>query len=189
MKTEKYECDIKGCGNEVREDNRERQIHSKTRSMKDIKDFIHLYLGCEVDVQKSIGNLKVPLRGRICEVSRQSNHSDWVKVQFDQCVTILNNRFEGITSNFHTFFINHDYIKPMLRPLSDMTEEETSYWNKLKRYNPVNDKVTLYQEHNEAQFIWLLSRSFDLFELIPAGLAIDKTKVTNAKNKLPLLRN
>jgi len=56
---------------------------------------------------------------------------------------------------------------PILRPLSDMTEEEKIESGKLyKHLSP-----------NYEQFRWLLSKSFDLFGLIDAGLAIDKIKV------------
>jgi hypothetical protein len=60
-------------------------------------------------------------------------------------------------------------IKPILRPLSSMTE--------------VEDQIE-FRKHNRGHFIdqhwfpegfqWLLSKHFDLFGLIEAGLAIEK---------------
>lgn len=70
-------------------------------------------------------------------------------------------------------------LNPLLRPLSSMTEEE---------------KIELFAlRENEAQlfpaiitglsecFRWLLSHHFDIFGLIDAGLAIDKTSLTTTK--------
>lgn len=61
-------------------------------------------------------------------------------------------------------------LRLILRPLSDMTEEE--------------DQIE-FPKHNRGEFIdmhwypegyvWLLSKGFDLFGLIEEGLAVDKT--------------
>lgn len=63
-------------------------------------------------------------------------------------------------------------IQLQLRSLSSMTEEDRKEWNKLKRYNPVNNEVVMYQEHNEEQFLWLLSKGFDIFGLKEKGLCL-----------------
>lgn len=63
--------------------------------------------------------------------------------------------------------------KPILRPLSDMTEEEemeVQYLVDIQGFGYdalIGAKITQY----------LLSRHFDLFGWIEAGLAIDKTKL------------
>ncbi len=64
-----------------------------------------------------------------------------------------------------------DGDKPILRPLSDMTEDESEFvadaaWQ---------GKPTIYM--NAEITAYLLSKHFDLFGLIEAGLAIDKTKL------------
>jgi hypothetical protein len=84
---------------------------------KDIKDYLHLYLGCEcINEEGKIG------------------------------------RFSGI-----------DVCKLLLRPLSDMTQEEFRIDCNL--INPVE------------RFRFRLSKGFDLFGLIDAGLALDATKL------------
>ncbi len=66
----------------------------------------------------------------------------------------------------------HKNIKPILRPLTDMTEHEKEGLNGLEANGHrsdlrLNAKITLY----------LISLEFDLFDLIESGLAIDKTKL------------
>jgi len=205
--------------------------------MKDIKDYLHLYLGCEVEVRKKDRDKKW-LRGFMSEISRESNHGDWIEVNFKRIVTILNQEWEERLSNFHNYFIGYDEIKPILRPLSDMTEEEAEDFALLclnSRHAPkdfitierdevqvelhkndggnlLDGDVEIYIEVScrcmdgyvsimkdgrigmsdesdtpseemkpvdsvEEKILYLLSKHFDLFGLIEAGLAIDKTKL------------
>jgi hypothetical protein len=81
-----------------------------------------------------------------------------------------------------------DSIKLLLRPFSDITEEEFRqhfYDHWLEEL----DVATFEEQYREVKcwtikqeallpehFHFLLSKHFDLFGLIPAGLAIDKTK-------------
>lgn len=142
---------------------------------KNIRDYLHLYLGCEVvhavvkEPEKLLGVAYFPDRNQWC-VRTDRN----VKGQF------------GLMQSY----------KPILRPLSDMTEEEIKEvaWI-LHRFKPEdvrgkdsvgNIKVTnrspFYYWINVRQHLnaecckYLLSKGFDLFELIESGLAIDKTK-------------
>jgi len=66
-------------------------------------------------------------------------------------------------------------IKPILRPLSDMTEDEANneVWETVPEYNDFKGLVC----HVSPAFRYLLSRHFDLFGWIEKGLAIDKTKI------------
>lgn len=84
-------------------------------------------------------------------------------------------------------------IKPILRPLSDMTEEEKLEFQELCHlekeslgcitvsWDVLTEKIELGTAHLTNVFQWtigvkyLLSKHFDLFGLIEAGLAIDKT--------------
>lgn len=61
-------------------------------------------------------------------------------------------------------------IKPLLRPLSDMTEAEGKVLG-----NVVLNRDTGETNCMSHQFAYLLSKQFDLFGLIPAGLAINST--------------
>lgn len=139
---------------------------------KDIKDYLNLYLNHQVEVQKKDdpGN---KLIGRICEVTCGSNHSDWIKVRFDTCVEVYTSEWGKSFSNAHTYFINYDHIRLLLRPLSDMTEEEIAY---KKSILTETENLALYEEQVAEMFRYMLSKGFDLFGLIEAGLAIDKTK-------------
>lgn len=148
---------------------------------KEMKDFIHLYLGCEVlgtynDTNGSRGYLTgVTNGGTECEI------------QF-----ILE---DGINVEEQPVFNSIDEVKLILRPLSDMSEEEAKELllmndgeaTKIHKitnggitYGIRNDseKYTRYfGSLNPPQFVYLLSRGFDLFELIPAGLAIKQSAV------------
>lgn len=70
-------------------------------------------------------------------------------------------------------------IKPLLRPLSSMTEEEMHECGNmvydfsgtdLDQWQPSDFEIGLAPE----QFHWLLKKGFDLFGLIDAGIALPK---------------
>jgi hypothetical protein len=75
-------------------------------------------------------------------------------------------------------FDEHDApvgIQPILRPLSDMSDEEAEEYNSIMYtcFNAVNkfhDQVLTEAACTQ----YLLSRGFDLFNLIHKGLAVDK---------------
>lgn len=56
-------------------------------------------------------------------------------------------------------------IKPYLRPMSSMTEEEKEEYNTFFNYDGV--------EYPEEYIDWLLKKHFDFLGLIPKGLAIE----------------
>ena len=60
-------------------------------------------------------------------------------------------------------------IKPYLRPMSSMTEEEETEYDILCNYNNnEQNAITLLD--------WLLKKRFDIMGLIPKGLAIEVTE-------------
>lgn len=65
-----------------------------------------------------------------------------------------------------------EQVKPILRPLSDMTEEEE------KATQAIVNEIGFGYELGASITRYLLSRHLDLFGWIDAGLAIDKTKTT-----------
>lgn len=71
-------------------------------------------------------------------------------------------------------------VKLVLRPLSDMTEIEAND-NELvdvqKGLLSFGERLQMYM--TATQFAKCLKMRFDLFGLIPAGLAIDSTTITN----------
>ena len=133
---------------------------------KRIEDYLNLYLGCNIMVEqlKNNGNNtanKTVLAGpyKLVAVSISGNNR---LIQLD-----------GYTP------VATDTIKPVLRPLSDMTEEEAIDfgWMRLFTLEHFIDKK-LYKPES---FAHLLARQFDLLNLIEEGLAMDATKMNIVK--------
>lgn len=140
---------------------------------KRIEDYLHLYIGCQVLIEKEIDcstNGEFPeydeIAGSILpgiyklvgvntvKNSVMSGDVSLISKEGTACMTVFNN------------------IKPLIRPLSDMTEEEREYcgWSETLCKKPIK-----HGNYESNEFIWLLKQGFDLFELIDAGLAINKT--------------
>lgn len=136
---------------------------------KNIKDYLHLYIGCETDQGLLIGMVN-------CDNDKEDI----------QCVCLMK---EGGLVNGSI-----KNIKPILRPLSDMTEEEAlecyeSCWqgHQIDDVNKARHIRELFSEESDPDyaygnvtgnakvFRWALFKGFDLFGLVEAGLAIDKT--------------
>lgn len=102
----------------------------------------------------------------------------------------------GLTySNGLTVWVQERAVKPILRPLSDITETEArAVWEKCYGDDFGDGECLLHliatvdaDERNDSEFDvllgypdgwrYLLSRHFDLFGWIESGLAIDKTKI------------
>lgn len=102
--------------------------------MKEIKNYLHLYLGCEVSLPNGDKYILKP-----------SN---------------LPNNFRDLPKPING--------KPILRQIDSMTQDERIEVRKLSELSFTfsgGAEVTNY----------LLSKYFDLFGLIPSGLAVDKT--------------
>lgn len=63
-------------------------------------------------------------------------------------------------------------IRPYLRPMSNMTEEEEEEYNILCNYNNNEQNATILID-------WLLKKRFDYMGLIPKGLALEVTEKNN----------
>lgn len=113
--------------------------------MKGLKDYLHLYIGCDFI-------LKNDLSGYIAKLLPEH---------------IGSNGFANV-------------VIPILRPLSDMTDVEMDEYRLL--VPPVIKTLHKYVIESAFYTHWLLSKQFDLFNLIESGLAIDKTKL----NHLPV---
>ena len=136
--------------------------------MKDIKDYLHLYLGCEVESPHGVGTL----------------------------LSVTNYNHVTVNADGDTYF-KTDEVKPILRPLSDIRPKEVanligvydlavekanyeSPFFQIQYRDENNEqqfKHTYLAHLNPEQFVFLLSNQFDIFELIESGLAIDKTKL------------
>ncbi len=155
-------------------------------STKKIEDYLHYYMGCECVVKCNDG-INISQRGKIVEVTRGSNHGDWVVVLFPHVVEVMrfSRNASEVSSNMHHFFFSEDSIKPILRQLSDMTEEEMNHIAIKLKAGTANVPM-LKWKHNSPftsfrltpEIIhYLLSKGFDLFGLCEAGLAIDTKTV------------
>lgn len=154
--------------------------------MKEIKDYLHLYLGCDGIV---IVNYSVTPELKTREVScKLKGVVD--DVVYVQCYDVDGIKWDNIDS------FSSKTFKPILRPLSDMSDEEMKQCvlvkynmrNTLKTTNLIGNKIQwtasgfipdgeidLLNASSEI-FRFLLSKHFDLFGLIESGLAIDATK-------------
>ena len=82
---------------------------------------------------------------------------------------------------------NIEVIKPYLRPMSSMTEEESKEYRKTqitKWVKSVDCTYGGYYEHRDTlkTFDWLIAHHFDYRELIKKGLAIKVTEENNPYN-------
>lgn len=138
---------------------------------KELKDYLHLYLGCEIigtyrDASGSKGYLTgITNGGCDCEI------------QF-----ILE---DGINVEEEPYINDIAQVKPILRPLSDMTEdEENEIEGEYGSYGLGEKHLCNALKNHDLRYVkkldeafglihYLLSKSFDIFGLIEAGLAID----------------
>lgn len=124
---------------------------------KKIVDYLHLYIGSKIRY--------APLGGEY----------------FDETMTGIDG-WKVLTENEPDYSCAAEECKLILRPLSSMTEEEMQECGNmvydfsgdpdLNKWEPKDFEIGLAPE----QFYWLLSKHFDLFNLIPEGLALDATQ-------------
>lgn len=133
-----------------------------------------LYLGCEMYAETPTASGFVHVRkGVFVGIKPLSLNKNQIIVDVE------------IDGGVLDMYFTPERVKPILRPLSDITEEEA---RELLRICDYIDGTGLFDLSNETeeikQFIigdtkgwaYLLRRHFDLFGWIDAGLAIDKTK-------------
>lgn len=79
--------------------------------------------------------------------------------------------FGGYKNIFATNWVGEEYsiVKPYLRPMSSMTEEERKFYNRTCEYSE-NDEF-FYPTRDT--FDWLNAHHFDYRGLIPMGLALE----------------
>jgi hypothetical protein len=91
--------------------------------------------------------------------------------------------FEELDWKEYDGFVNVEYCKPYLFPLSSMTEEQKKKYNFWKHEIPVCryeygdavEEIELFE--SPESFEYLIENHFDVFGLIPLGLAIDATNL------------
>jgi hypothetical protein len=156
---------------------------------KKIQEYLHFYFGCRVWIdEKEYGRLV---------------GGDYVPNSVNQIYHNIELDGEKDDDGYPVIIpYNDDFdspsrVKPILRPLSAMTEEEMLSYARITRpeaekivfkdggissyYNPGDTTFYKWAKHRLDVFtpeetLWLLSKHFDLFGLIESGLAVDKTK-------------
>lgn len=132
----------------------------ETRTNLKFKDVANLYLGCEVLFQNEIHFL--------CGMDRPYKTNDKTLIS----ISVRPND-KGFRSVLHSI-TDFSLFKPLLLPLSAMTEEDFKECGKTG-FGGVNAGNSYYQTYSASAFTYLLSKGYDLFQLIPSGEAIDKT--------------
>jgi hypothetical protein len=171
-----------------------------------IKDYLHLYLPVQVELDN--GRSKVYNRLAVA-VGNTDDEYRYVTLRMGQ----------GAKAFTHSVLLSENRVRPILRPLSDMTEEEAKHFFGLSDNAEVYCKVN-HGNHTEFMYKWedgeaiydtkdgksyssvalthnrhlletysdgflfLLSKHFDLFGLIEAGLAIDATQMLNSDSEV-----
>lgn len=123
----------------------------------ELKDIMHFYIGCEVEIE-IYGKL------RNCLLDGINKDYYFLIIPGDKAAT--------------SYFKGKYSIKPILRPLSDMTDKEAADIFNMDDWLFINQKkgITHLDFALPPQtFIYLLKQGFDLFGLIESGQAIDAT--------------
>jgi hypothetical protein len=125
---------------------------------KELKYYLPLYgIGCPVKTIDGLGTVLV-IHPKAVTVSLN-------KISLDQT---LHGVEKGNGGLHRTYLYKDSFFTLILRPLSDMTDEERAEAFTIKGKNA-------FVEFEAETTKFLLSKHFDLFGLIEAGLAIDKT--------------
>jgi hypothetical protein len=163
--------------------------------MKNLKDYLHFHIGSEIQYPDTDGKLII---ARLTGVSR-ADGVETTYIKRKKKGHCMGDYLSWEPNGHHNS--NALNIKPILRPLSNMTEDEAVELVKIRSttYRWVTAEVvnqhilrfefeyessrrrrstTLrFDELSPEEVRYLLSKGFDLFGLIEAGLAIDKTKL------------
>lgn len=123
--------------------------------MKDNKNYLHLYMKC---------------RGTFTRKSYKYVYTHYCSGEW---------ALSG--SLYHEIMVMGHEFKPHLSRLSDMSEEEAIEldWTFPFQTSP----AILINNLVPKEFVYLLSKGFDLFNLIESGLAIDKKTVNENEHK------
>lgn len=144
---------------------------------KKIGQYLHLYLGCQA-ICSTKDRPERKHTGKMVDVSTAgSNHSPWVHVAFETVEEVYRDdfRYGHSSSNMAHFFIESDEIKPILRPLRSITDEESDELGRQKHKYDTGHAPSHFVTDWAYKISWALSKGFDIFGLIAAGLAIDST--------------
>jgi hypothetical protein len=129
-----------------------KQLNTLKMEQKNIKDYLHLYLGCKI---MRFNKYLKPIEGTLYGITEK-----YILVTHGMCIVRV-----GLDEDF----------KIILRSMLDMSEVEK---NEASDFVVETENFKYYSTgfpHYAKCTHYLLSKGFDLFGLIPAGLAIDAT--------------
>lgn len=114
---------------------------------KNITDYLHFYLGCNIQFkgQEKKGKINIENLWQLVSV-HQMTYKKIATIEAMGCVKSL----------------APEDIKPILRPLSSLEGKEKEWYGNRREFDGL-------------EFLYLLKQGFDIFGLIEQGLAIDKT--------------
>lgn len=105
--------------------------------------------------------------GVVCKISYTFNNetTNWEDVEStcDDIITKINFDTKEVFSDWLSEYSSIDDVKPYLRPMSSMTEEEKEEY--------INTFLTMWDAVD-----WLNARHFDYWGLIEKGLALEATE-------------
>lgn len=135
--------------------------------MKELKDYLHLYIGCEVMLNISYPTSARWVNGRLVGVEETTYMARLRSVDGEEWGTL------------HTCYPRD--IKPILRPLSDMTDKERVTLEHLA--DELTEDIITPLEIDAAITNQCRKWEIDVDGLLRAGLALDKTKLSNSCDK------
>lgn len=141
----------------------------------ELKDVIQFYLPIQVELD----NAGSKIYNRVAVAVGNTD---------DEYLYVTLRMGAGAKSFTHSVLLSENRVKPILRPLSDMTEEERGYLMEVANLEP-EDLAVLNggTAHLTTLKGWVATTNymrkngFDIDGLIEAGLAIDKTTLTPHK--------
>lgn len=87
----------------------------------------------------------------------------------DDTIKMVNPEYEEVFISYISEWVDVENVKPYLRPMSSMTEEEYKEWRYLYLPLPHDNEATETQRRID----WLNARHFDYRGLIEKGLALE----------------
>lgn len=143
----------------------------------ELKDYLHLYLPVAVELDN--GGSKVYNRTAVA-VGNTDDEYRYVTLRLGK----------GLKSFTNSVLLSENRVKPILRPLSDINFAElyaVAKADAYHNYESMEDAVQTARniiksnEFRPQTLLCLLGMGFDLFGLIEAGLAIDRSTINQKK--------
>jgi hypothetical protein len=148
--------------------------------MKELKDYIHLYIGCNI-TYPDIESEAPMVIARLTGISNQNGvETTYLEVQKNDNGTETHGDYLSWKPNGH-HKSDALHIKLILRPLDEMSDAESTVYAQLgdADFNKAVGRKDYYAVDKMAahQVFWALKKGFDLFDLHAAGLAVHENEL------------